>query len=177
MTEITDERELNERFVEELKAVFQKKFNEIETKNDPFDIVEKAPFLDKITRCNSILEGFKELEHLRQHKADALSISRTDWIGDRSDLPPELLEQLNLPEPDDIEKNVLEIIKEFGGKATLDQLLVFLFRKSGVVHNRNQLAGKLYRMTKKEMIFNVPKKKGVYVLYELRDQYAEIENE
>ena len=57
---------------------------------------------------------------------------------------------------------LLHVINDRGGIATLDQVLVSLYRKTGEVMKRTTLTSKLYRMTQKGTVFVVPSKKGVY---------------
>lgn len=64
--------------------------------------------------------------------------------------------------PDRGETLLLHVINDRGGIATLDQVLVGLYRKTGEVMKRTTLTSKLYRMTQKGTVFVVPSKKGVY---------------
>jgi hypothetical protein len=54
------------------------------------------------------------------------------------------------------------VIDEAGGVASLDQILVGHFRKTGEVMKRTTLTSRLYRMANKGLIFPLPNKKGVY---------------
>ena len=77
-------------------------------------------------------------------------------------LPDEVLKELSLSDGDKTEFAVLGLIDEAGGITSLDRLIIGLFRKTGEAHKRQNLVSKLYRMAQKEMIYNVPTKKGVY---------------
>jgi hypothetical protein len=77
-------------------------------------------------------------------------------------LPPEVLAELSISESDRTEFNVISAIKEMGGVASLDRLIVYLYKQNGEIQKRLQLNQKLYRMAQKELIFNVPGKKGIY---------------
>lgn len=78
-------------------------------------------------------------------------------------LPQELLAELSESAlPDRGETLLLHVINDRGGIATLDQVLVGLYRKTGEVMKRTTLTSKLYRMTQKGTVFVVPSKKGVY---------------
>jgi len=84
-------------------------------------------------------------------------------IGDMSDLPDELRSQLQVAKTSELESGIMAIIGEvYGGVANVDEIMVGLYRKTGVIHQRQQLANKLYRMGAVGMLENVPKKKGVY---------------
>lgn len=86
-----------------------------------------------------------------------LSLGPEDIKG----LPKELLEELSVS-GDIVEFSIMEIIQDNGGAASLDQLLVGLYRKTKEIHKRSSLTTRLYRMGQKNMIYNVPGRKGVY---------------
>lgn len=77
-------------------------------------------------------------------------------------LPPELLKELNISESDQSEFDIVSLVKRNGGIMSLDHILIALYRETGVIHKRNLLTSKLYRMAKKELLYNVPGKRGVY---------------
>ena len=82
-------------------------------------------------------------------------------LGNIFDLPPELLEELSITKADELEDQLVTVINAYGGTASLDQILVGLFRKFGITQKRRFLQNKLYRMS---MIWSVPGKKGVYTI-------------
>jgi hypothetical protein len=82
--------------------------------------------------------------------------------SDLAGLPPELLLELNLTDSDEQDLAILNIINGAGGTMSLDKLLIALYRQTKEVHKRAKLTARLYRMAQKEILFNVPKKKGVY---------------
>lgn len=86
------------------------------------------------------------------------SLSPEDIEG----LPAELIEELNLSSSDEAEFEIVNIIKKNGGVLSLDQLLIALYKETGEIHKRKLLVSKLYRMTTKGLIFNVPNKRAVY---------------
>ncbi len=51
---------------------------------------------------------------------------------------------------------------KFDGVATIDEIFVGLFREHDVKSPRDALANKIYRMTRKELLFSVAGRKGVY---------------
>ena len=87
-------------------------------------------------------------------------------IGDVSDLPEELLQQLNIAKLDDLETKVVAVLRDkFEGVANVDELMVGLYRGYGhLVDDRRGFSNKLYRMQKAGLIESVPKRKGVYKL-------------
>lgn len=89
-------------------------------------------------------------------------------LGNIHDLPQELLEELSVAKTDELEDQLVTVINSYGGEATLDQILVGLFRKFKVVQKRRFVQNKLYRM---EMVWSVPGKKGVYTTTEPNDEH------
>jgi hypothetical protein len=91
-------------------------------------------------------------------KTVRLSLTPNDLEG----LPEELVKELSISDGDRTEFTLLNILEEFGGIASLDQLLIGLYKKTGEVLKRQALTSRLYRMSQKELIWGVPTKKGVY---------------
>ncbi len=108
----------------------------------------------------------KEIENLRSatiirkpNGINPLALSANDVSG----LPPALLDQLlNKPEQDSLETEICDIINGAGGTLLIDHIIIGLFKRTGTVHDRPQLVSKFHRMNKKDLIFSVPGKKGVY---------------
>ena len=80
-------------------------------------------------------------------------------LGNVYDLPQELLDELSIAKTDDMEDQLVTVINAYGGEATLDQILVGLYRKFKVSQKRRFLQNKLYRMP---MVWSVDGKKGIY---------------
>jgi hypothetical protein len=86
-------------------------------------------------------------------------------FGSLDDLPEALLRQIPAARIDETEQEIIDVIREaFEGVASVDEVLVGLFRSSGTIHDRRKLASKLYRMvnSKPPLLEAVPKKRGVY---------------
>jgi len=84
-------------------------------------------------------------------------------IGDVSDLPEELLRQLNATKKDLLETQIIETIRgRYEGSATIDEILVGLFRDYQVVQKRGYITGKLYRMVTDGLLGRLPKRRGVF---------------
>jgi hypothetical protein len=79
-------------------------------------------------------------------------------------LPKELLDELSI-KTDSTEFAIIEIIETLGGAASLDQIIVHLYRKTGEILKRSPLTNRLYRMSQKEQVYSVPGKKGVYSVH------------
>lgn len=91
------------------------------------------------------------------------------------DLPDDLLKELSISDADRTDYAILQIIEECGGIASLDRILVGLYKATGEVMKRSTLTSRAYRMAQKGNLFSVPTKKGVYSSHELtEDQVAEL---
>ena len=116
----------------------------------------------------------KELkEQLQRKTAHGRGIELSLKFEEVSDLPEELLKELSLSDADKSEYQIRELIEELGGIASLDRLIVEIYRKSGDITKRTTLTSRLYRMSQKGLVFSVPGRKGVYSLEELTEEDAE----
>ena len=93
----------------------------------------------------------------------ALTSALPPDLGNIYDLPPELQQELSITKVDELDDQLVTVINAYGGVATLDQVLVGLYRKFGISQRRRFVQNKLYRMT---MVWSVPGKKGVYTTAE-----------
>lgn len=84
-------------------------------------------------------------------------------LGNIHDLPAELLSELSVSKTDELEDQIVTVINAYGGEASLDQILVGLYRKFKTVQKRRFMQNKLYRMS---MVWSVDGKKGVYTTTE-----------
>lgn len=84
-------------------------------------------------------------------------------LGNIHDLPAELLSELSVAKTDELEDQIVTVINAYGGEASLDQVLVGLYRKFKTVQKRRFMQNKLYRMP---MVWSVDGKKGVYTTTE-----------
>jgi hypothetical protein len=119
---------------------------------------EGVEFKRLLERMAAAVDGATAEIELCRHQAQPLP-SR---IGDLSDLPPELRQELSGAEIDEFEEQLISVINAYGGTADLNQVLVGLFRKFQVVQKRRFVQQKLWRMTTDELLWPVPKRKGVY---------------
>lgn len=85
-------------------------------------------------------------------------------VGNLDDLPDELKSQLQIAKSDELESHILNSLSRLSGIANLDELLVDLYRTTNIVHKRQFISNKLYRMSKMDRVISVPKKKGAYKL-------------
>jgi hypothetical protein len=87
-------------------------------------------------------------------------------------LPPELMQELSVSDGDRADFTILKIIESLGGVASLDRILVGLYKETGEIMKRAALTSKIYRMSQKGLVFSVPSKKGVYSIQELTEEQA-----
>lgn len=85
-----------------------------------------------------------------------LAITSKDLVG----LPEELVKELS--DLDSTETELLELFEMAGGTLVLDKIIAGLFHLTGKQFSRQTITAKLYRMSKKDLIRSLPKKKGVY---------------
>ncbi|MEA2821241.1 MAG: hypothetical protein QOJ86_3245 [Bradyrhizobium sp.] len=78
-----------------------------------------------------------------------------------SDLPPELLAELSEGAKVQVDP-IIKAINDRGGTATLDQILIDLYRATGQVHKRTLVQNKMFRLSKREMCWPTPGRKGIY---------------
>lgn len=69
--------------------------------------------------------------------------------SDLSDLPGELLKELRLGPRTSLDAQILDVFQAMGGTATLDDILIGLYRKFSVVQKRRFLQNVLWRMVRK----------------------------
>jgi hypothetical protein len=84
-------------------------------------------------------------------------------LEDVSDLPAELIKELNLPS-DQLESEIIAVLQLAAVPIDLDQILIGLYRRFGVIQKRRFLQNKLWRMVSKEQIHKGKNRKGLYSL-------------
>ena len=110
---------------------------------------------DRFTRYAEQLESASD-ELVRLY---GLTSALPPDLGNIHDLPAELLEEISVAKTDELEDQLVTVINSYGSEASLDQILVGLYRKFKVVQKRRVVQNKLYRMT---MIWGVDGRKGYY---------------
>lgn len=109
-------------------------------------------------RADALEEAVQELEISRK-RLRPLSAE----FGDLSDLPEEVIAQLNLSKIDELEQHLRDIVASgAGSEVGLDQIIIELWRRHKVTKARTYIMNKLYRMAQKGAITSVDGKKGVY---------------
>lgn len=77
-------------------------------------------------------------------------------------LPEELIAELSATGADKTELAIFRAINNFGGAASLDQVIVDLYKKTSEIVKRTTLTSRLYRMQQKGLVYTVPGRKGIY---------------
>ncbi len=114
---------------------------------------------DKFSNLKKFLENCKDnTGHVAFDKPRQLSLSWEEIDG----LPEELLSELSVTDSDKLDYSIVSLVDQSGGVATLDRILVALYKTNGEIIKRSTLNARLYRMAQKDMIYSVPGKKGVY---------------
>lgn len=106
-------------------------------------------------------------------KKDSLYITAEDLVG----LPQELIDALNITPSDKKDFLIADIIKELGGIAMLDKIMIAIYRKTGEIETRTKLTARIYRMINKGLVFAHPSKKGVYTSKKLEKSEFDEEKE
>jgi hypothetical protein len=87
-------------------------------------------------------------------------------------LPEELIAELSASGADKTELAIFRAVNNYGGAASLDQIIVDLYKKTGEVVKRTTLTSRLYRMQQKGLVFPVPGRKGIYSTSEVTSEEA-----
>lgn len=123
---------------------------------------EEKPEVAKrhLKSAQSLDAAIAEIEDAR-HRLRPL----TTEYGDISDLPPEVVAELNLAKIDELEQQLRDIVAAGdGSEVGLDQIIIELWRRHKVNQSRRFVMNKLYRMAQKGLLVSVEGRKGVYVI-------------
>ncbi len=103
--------------------------------------------------------------------SNPLTLSPTDYAGVEDDL----VKELNITPSDKLESTIIDLINAAGGTLVLDKIILGVYYLTGEKHQRVSMTARLYRMAKKNLVYGVPKKKGVYttLIPESGDDLAE----
>ena len=78
-------------------------------------------------------------------------------------IPEDLKDEISLTDTDKFEIDVLNLIDKAKGKRiSINNLLIALKIHTGITYSRSNLNNRLYRMVKKDILFSVPGRKGLY---------------
>lgn len=83
-------------------------------------------------------------------------------------LPPELQKEILINEDYWL---IYEIIKEFGGEASIDRLLIEFYRRTNQIKKRSQMVAIAYKAVRKGVPITPDKRrKGIYCLVSEKDK-------
>lgn len=82
--------------------------------------------------------------------------------GDLEGLPKELLDSLEIPDSKKMEMLIIKCVDSVGGSASINKILISLYRDTGEIHGRKETANRVYRMTQKGLLFSSSLGKGIY---------------
>ena len=116
-----------------------------------------------------LLKDFKDWSRPPQQTGTGLIVSP----GELKDLPEELIQELSVTESDKIDYSIVELVNSHGGVASLDRILVGLYKETNEVPKRHNLNARIYRMMQKRLLYGVPGKKGVYSSRPLSEEEIE----
>ena len=156
-----------EEFIDFVKS--QMAFHERQVTRHEKDPRRQKLHIETADKFSGLLEYLIGNQQTDDQKAKAKGRLSLSW-EELEDLPEELKAELSITDSDKLDFTIESIIKQSGGIATLDRILVDLYRKTGEVHKRQSLNARLYRMAQKSMIYSVPNKKGVYSSAPMSDE-------
>lgn len=129
--------------------------------------------------AEDLVVAARQLDNLDQSQRSVVQSQQTKQIRllltpeEVEDLPEELRSELSISGgADKTEFAIVQTIDASGGVASLDQILVGVYRRTNEIHKRSSLISRLYRMSGKGLVFPVPAKKGVYSIRQLTESEA-----
>lgn len=126
-------------------------------------IIEENPDHELTSRRKSERDSMSWLlEYYAEHEARNTPVDPE--LGDVSHLPPELLKELTLNAPSELEQRIIAIIESAGGKANINTILVELYNRHKIIQKRRNMQNKLWRMMDNKLIYSVDGQKGVYTI-------------
>lgn len=127
---------------------------------------EKQAYLAE--RFESLLSRLEYDQPDDASDADPLPLSKCPTVlpSDINGLPEEVLESLNLSVSDRIEYKIHDLIDRLGGAANVDKIVIALYHDTGEIHERKQIASKVYRMAQKGLLFSSATGKGIYTIHD-----------
>lgn len=136
------------------------------------DTLRAAAYADRAKKLQELWSDIEEQQRsLPVVSRDAqLHLSADDLEG----LPPELVKELGITESDRKEFLLIELINRMGGIASLNKLLIAIYRETKEVEKRSRLVSRLYRMQNKGMIYSTPDRKGVYSTQPIPEGYFSV---
>ena len=122
--------------------------------------MEKDIATSEIPQAQNAAHEFDMSVALEELLQNPTQLSRSQLNG----LPQDLLDQLQISEAERFQWAVMDIIEKTPTKIiSMEVLLIALYRATGKVYDRTDLANRLYRsLMKKGLLFSVSGRKGLY---------------
>ncbi|HWA91405.1 MAG TPA: hypothetical protein VG889_15320 [Rhizomicrobium sp.] len=109
--------------------------------------------------------GFDTAAETKERQAVVvLSPGKRGTGGNLSDLPDELLKELRLGPRTSLDAQILDVFRALGGTATLDDVLIGLYRMFAVVQKRRFVQNAIWRMIRKGHLTAQKGKRGSFAL-------------
>lgn len=83
-------------------------------------------------------------------------------LGKLSDLPESIRSELSIEKKKSKSSLVLEAMKKLDGIASIDEILVTVYRDCGVIFKRAYLSNFMYRLCSRGIVSRVKRRKGIY---------------
>ena len=131
-------------------------------KSDPIRNRKHSNIVARFEALHSFLLSIPENQARKHGAPPVVPKQGVMRIGSIDELPKELIDQLSITESDHLEFDIISVVDGFGGAASIDEILVGLWRKTQKVTERAFLSRKLYRMAQQEKIWPVQGRKGIY---------------
>jgi len=160
--------------IDELIAFVNAQISFQETRAKNWGPLSKTPNEKIYESALNTLSSLRDLiEYLEEQQRATTPVPRS--LGDISDLPAELVKELSVKRLDELETQILAIMRSCDGEANLDQVLVGLYRSYKVVQTRRFVQNKLYRMSQKGIVFAIHGQRAAYSLEQQPETEAEFQ--
>jgi len=117
--------------------------------------LKKADHAEKLEGYAAAVDAVTErIIHL-----EGLTSAMPPTLGNIHELPPALQRELSIRKSNELDDQIVTVINAFGGEATVDQILVGLYRKFGLIQKRRSVQARLEKVAG---IIEVAERKGHY---------------
>ncbi|MFZ9132581.1 MAG: hypothetical protein ACO21B_05035 [Gemmobacter sp.] len=97
--------------------------------------LKKADHAEKLEGYAAAVDAVSErIIHL-----EGLTSAMPPTLGNIHDLPPALQRELSIRKSNELDDQIVTVINAYGGEATVDQILVGLYRKFGLIQKRRSV--------------------------------------
>ena len=141
----------------------QEKFQENQAKKNTAR-PSRQQFHEGLANTFRELEEF--LKQVKEKPMDQVSPAKSNMVisgAEYKKLPPEVVAELSITDSDRLDFLLQDIIEQNSGAASLDRIIVDLYKQTEEVHTRSSVNARLYRMMQKGKIDRDKASKGVYL--------------